>query len=54
MITTTPRYEGHLCGTNMMEAVLTAYARVGRRLADKELNGLIDELGLKLDVTLLQ
>jgi len=47
VITTTPRYEGRSFGTNMMEAALTAYAGKGRRLSDEELNGLIDELGLK-------
>lgn len=47
VITSTPRYEGRSFGTNMMEAVLTAYAGKGRRLTDEELNGLIDELGLK-------
>jgi hypothetical protein len=47
VITTTPRYDGRSFGTNMMEAVLTAYAGKGRRLTDDELNGLIDDLGLK-------
>ena len=47
VITTTPRYDGRSFGTNMLEAALTAYAGKGRRLADDELNGLIDELGLK-------
>ena len=50
VITTTPRYEGRSFGTNMMEAALTAYAGLGRRLTDGELNGLIDELGLKPEV----
>jgi len=50
VITTTPRYEGRSFGTNMMEAALTAYAGQGRRLTDDELNGLIDELGLKPEV----
>jgi hypothetical protein len=50
VITTTPRYDGRSFGTNMMEAALTAYAGKGRRLTDEELNGLIDELGLKPDV----
>jgi hypothetical protein len=50
VITTTPRYEGRSFGTNMMEAALTACAGKGRRLSDGELNGLIDELGLKPDV----
>jgi hypothetical protein len=43
IITTTPRYEGRSFGTNMMEAALTAYTGLGRRLADDELNALIDE-----------
>jgi len=47
VITTTPRYEGRSFGTNMMEAALTAYAGKGRGLTDEELNGLIDELGVK-------
>jgi hypothetical protein len=47
IITTTPRYDGRSFGTNMMEAALTAYAGKGRTLTDDELNGLIDELGLK-------
>lgn len=50
VITSTPRYDGRSFGTNMMEAALTAYAGKGRRLADEELNGLIDELGLKPEV----
>ena len=50
VITSTPRYEGRSFGTNMMEAVLTAYAGKGRRLTDEELNELIDELGLKPEV----
>ncbi|MEJ5224687.1 MAG: hypothetical protein WHV44_09550 [Anaerolineales bacterium] len=47
VITTTPRYEGRSFGTNMMEAMLTAYAGKGRRLSDEELNRLIDALGLR-------
>ncbi len=53
VITTTPRYEGRSFGTNTTEAMLTAYAGKGRRLSDDELNELIDELGLKPDVILL-
>ncbi len=52
IITTTPRFDGRSFGTNMNEAMLTAYAGKGRRLTDGELNGLIDELGLKPDVTM--
>ena len=47
VVTTTPRYDGRSFGTNMLEATLTAYAGKGRRLTDYELNGLIDELGLR-------
>jgi len=47
VITTTPRYEGRSFGTNLMEAALTAYAGLGRVLTDAELNGLIDQLGLR-------
>ncbi len=50
VVTTTPRYDGRSFGTNMMEAALTAYAGKGRRLTDEELNGLIDELGLRPEV----
>ncbi|MBN8658529.1 MAG: quinate 5-dehydrogenase [Anaerolineae bacterium] len=50
VITTTPRYDGRSFGTNTTEAMLTAYAGKGRRLTDAELNGLIDELGLKPSV----
>jgi hypothetical protein len=50
VITTTPRFDGRSFGTNMNEAMLTAYAGKGRRLSDDELNGLIDELGLMPDV----
>jgi hypothetical protein len=51
VVTTTPRYDGRTFGTNMNEAMLTAYAGKGRRLTDDELNGLIDELGIKPTVT---
>jgi len=47
VITTTPRYEGRSFGTNMLEAILTAYAGKGRPLTDVELNGFIDALGLR-------
>jgi len=53
VITTTPRYDGRSFGTNTTEAMLTAYADKGRRLTDEELNGLIDELGLKPSVITL-
>lgn len=47
VITTTPRFDGRSFGTNMNEAMLTAYAGKGRRLNDAELNELIDTLGIK-------
>jgi hypothetical protein len=50
VITTTPRYEGRSFGTNMMEAMLTAYAGRGRALSDAELNDLIDALDLRPSV----
>ncbi len=50
VITTTPRYEGRSFGTNMMEAMLTAFAGLGRVLTDDELNGLIDDLDLRPSV----
>jgi len=50
IITTTPRYDGRSFGTNMLEAALTTYAGNSRRLTDAELNGLIDDLGLKPSV----
>ncbi|MFL7791221.1 MAG: quinate 5-dehydrogenase [Anaerolineae bacterium] len=53
VITTTPRYEGRSFGTNMTEAMLTAYAGKGRPLTDAELNALIDELGLRPTVQVL-
>lgn len=50
VMTSTPRYEGRSFGTNLMEAALTAYAGLGRRLQDAELNALIDELDLRPSV----
>lgn len=47
VITTTPRFDGRSFGTNMNEAMLTAYAGKGRRLSDAELNELIDTLEIK-------
>jgi hypothetical protein len=47
VVTTTPRYDGRSFGTNMTEAMLTAYAGKGRLLSDDELNALIDELDLR-------
>ena len=51
VITTTPRYDGRSFGTNMMEAVLTAYSGKNRLLTNDELNALIDEVGLRPTVT---
>ena len=53
VITTTPRYEGRSFGTNVTEAMLTAYADKGRSLTDAELNALIDELDLRPTVQVL-
>lgn len=53
VITTTPRFDGRSFGTNMNEAMLTAYAGKGRRLSDAELNELIDTLGIKPTVVQL-
>jgi hypothetical protein len=53
VITTTPRFDGRSFGTNMNEAMLTAYAGKGRRLSDDELNGLIDELEIRPSVVML-
>ncbi|MBN1581615.1 MAG: quinate 5-dehydrogenase [Anaerolineae bacterium] len=53
VITTTPRYDGRSFGTNLTEAMLTAYASKGRPLSDDELNVLIDELNLRPTVQTL-
>lgn len=53
LITTTPRYEGRSFGTNLTEAILTAYAGHGRPLTHDELNSLIDELNLRPTVQYL-
>jgi hypothetical protein len=53
VITTTPRYEGRSFGTNVTEAMLTAFAGKGRPLTDAELNSLVDELGLRPTVQVL-
>lgn len=50
LVTSTPRFEGRSFGTNMMEAVLIAYAGLGRTLTDDELRQLIHELELKPSV----
>lgn len=47
LVTTTPIFEGRSFGTNMMEAMLTAYAGKGRPLNSEELNALIDELDFR-------
>lgn len=46
VITSTPRYDGRSFGVNMMEAMLTAYAGLGRPLTEMELDALIDKLDL--------
>jgi hypothetical protein len=53
LLTITPRYEGRSFGTNMMEAVLTAYAGLGRPLSLVEINALIDELDLRPELQTL-
>ena len=53
VLTITPRYEGRSFGTNLMEAVLTAYAGKGRPLSMAELNNLIDEIGLRPELQIL-
>ncbi|MDK1028015.1 MAG: quinate 5-dehydrogenase [Anaerolineae bacterium] len=47
LVTTTPVMEGRSFGTNMFEAALVAAAGKGRTLTDKELNQIIDEIGIK-------
>jgi hypothetical protein len=47
LVTTTPVMDGRSFGTNMLEAALVAAAGKGRTLTDKELNQVIDELGIK-------
>lgn len=47
VMTTTPVLDGRSFGTNMMEAALTAVAGKKRPLTHDELNGLIQELGLR-------
>ncbi len=53
VITSTPRYDGRSFGVNVMEAVLTAYAGLGRALLESELDALIDELDLRPTVVTL-
>lgn len=53
VITTSPRYEGRSFGINMMEAVLTAYAGLGRPLTMPELDALVEELELKPEIITL-
>ncbi len=50
VMTLSPRFEGRSFGTNLMEAVLTAFAGLGRPLTAAELNALIDRLDLRPDV----
>jgi hypothetical protein len=50
VITVSPRWQGRSFGTNMMEAVLVAYAGKGRALTPQELEALVDEVQLKPEV----
>lgn len=47
VVTTTPLLDGRSFGTNMMEAALTAVSGKGRPLTFAELDGMINELGLR-------
>ncbi len=47
LVTTSPKYDGRTFGTNVLEAVLTAYAGKNRPLLPQELDALIDELNLQ-------
>lgn len=47
LVTTSPQYDGRTFGTNVLEAILTAYAGKNRPLQPEELNNLIDELNLQ-------
>lgn len=53
LVTTTPRLEGRSFGTNMMEAMLVATSGKGRKLTDEELTEMIDLLGFKPNIELL-
>jgi hypothetical protein len=53
VVTMTPRYEGRSFGTNVMEAVLTAYAGQVRPLSEAELGAIVEELELRPSVELL-
>jgi hypothetical protein len=53
LVTTTPRLDGRSFGTNVLEAALIAYAGQGRLLTDAELSALVQEMGLKPMVLLL-
>ena len=53
LVTSTPRLEGRSFGTNLLEAALIAYAGKGRILSDNELRLLIQRLGLKPEVQVL-
>jgi len=50
VITTTPRWQGRSFGINILEAVLVAYAGLGRALTPDELGGLVDVVQLKPEV----
>jgi len=51
LITTTPRFDGRSFGTNLTEAIITAAVGSDRRLTIDEMNGAIDDLGIRPDVT---
>ena len=53
LVTSTPRVEGRSFGTNVLEAALIAYAGQGRPLTDAELAALVEKLGLKPTVQVL-
>jgi len=53
LVTSTPRVDGRSFGTNVLEAALVAYAGQGRPLTDTELAALVERLGLKPTVQVL-
>ncbi|HIE38480.1 MAG TPA: quinate 5-dehydrogenase [Anaerolineales bacterium] len=50
LVTSTPRLEGRSFGTNMMEAALVALAGKGRPLTHRELEEMMDRLGMEPSV----
>lgn len=53
LVTSTPVLEGRSFGTNMMEAALVAVSGKGRPLTNPELNELLDQLGFKPQIQIL-